>query len=311
MNFNSVKYLFSEGLKNLLNNIFMTLASIGVLTACLLIVGFSVLLKENMKNVISFMGKQGAIEVFLKDEATKEQIDELSNTFRNNNSVESVSFTSKEQALLNYSERINRNSVTKEFKNSVSELLKKNNILPPSISVHVKKLENMDEVLKITTNPKYKDIIYKTNVPKDFTNTITEFSNTAGIFGTVLIVALIAASLVIISNTIRATVFTRRREIAIMKQVGATDSFVRFPFFVEGASIGLISAVIAFCLTGLLYKTLVLMLTRTKSGFINSMFSTLIGFKTVGFNMAIGFILGGVAAGSIGSLISLRRYLKI
>jgi len=304
MNFNSIRYLFSEGLKNLLNNIFMALASIGVLTACLIVVGFSVLLKENVKNMVTFMGQQSSAIIFIKDEASKEQIDEFCSNLRNNQYIKEVTFTSKEQAIANYSKKLN-DPVASKF------LTEHNNILPASINIRIKDVDRMDEILNITKDPKYESIIIKTKTPENFTNMIKEFNRTANIFGSLLIIALISASLVIISNTIRAAVFSRRREIAIMKQVGATDGFVRFPFLIEGAAIGVISAFFAFCLTGILYKTIVLMLTENTSNFLNSMFSTMVSFNKVSLTMSFSFLLCGVIAGAIGSLISLRRYLKI
>ncbi len=303
MNFNSLKYLFTEGLKNLLNNVFMALASIGVLTACLLIVGASVLFKINLKNIISFMGQQSTVVVYLKDNAKQEQIDEFMNLFKNNENINSVDFTTKEKALENFA---------KKYNNGVAfKALTTNNVLPPSINIHIKNVEEIEEILKIANDPKYQEMVEETKAPTKYTNAIKEFNKTTNIFGSLLILALVAASLVIISNTIRATIFARRREIAIMKQVGATDSFVRFPFLIEGASIGVISAFFAFCLTAVLYKTTTLMLTRYSSSFLNSMFSTLVPFKDVSILMSISFLFCGVLAGAIGSIICLFRYLKI
>ena len=303
MNFNSIKYLFTEGIKNLLNNIFMALASIGVLTACLLIVGFSFLLKINAKRLVSFMGQQSTIIIYLKDNIEEVKIEDLSNTFKNNPNVNSVEFVSKEKALENFSSKFNNPNALKA--------LTEHNVLPASLNVHVKDVNEIEGLLKIAEEEKFESIIEETKSPTKYTNAIKEFNRTTGVFGTILIIVLIVASLIIISNTIRATVFARRREIAIMKQVGATDGFVRFPFLVEGATIGIISAVIAFSLLSVLYKTMILMLTKYSSEFLNLMFSNLIGLKSFGIMMAISFLLCGIIAGAVGSIISLIRYLKI
>ena len=303
MNFNSIKYLFTEGIKNLLNNIFMALASIGVLTACLLIVGFSFLFKMNTKRIVSFMGQQSTIVVYLKDEIEESQIEDLNNTFKNNQYVKSVEFITKEKALENFSSRFSNPTAIKA--------LTEHNVLPASLNVHVKDVNKMEELLKITEEEKFKNIIEETKSPTKYASAIKEFNKTTGVFGTILIIILVIASLIIISNTIRATVFARRREIAIMKQVGATDGFVRFPFLIEGATIGVISAVIAFFLLSILYKTMLLMLTKYSSEFFNLMFSNLVGLKNFGILMAISFLICGVIAGAVGSIISLVRYLKI
>lgn len=303
MNFNSVKYLFSEGIKNLLNNIFMALASIGVLTACLLIVGFSFLFKMNAKRIISFMGQQSTIIIYLKDEIDNAKLEDLSNTFKNNPDVKSVEFITKEKALENFSNKFNNPTALKA--------LTEQNVLPASLNIQVKDVNKMEELLKITEEEKFESIIEETKSPTKYSNAIKEFNKTTGVFGTILIIVLIVASLIIISNTIRATVFARRREIAIMKQVGATDGFVRFPFLVEGATIGVISAIIAFFLLSVLYKTMLLMITKYTSDFLNLMFSNLIGLKSFGVLMAVSFLVCGIIAGAVGSIISLFRYLKI
>ncbi len=303
MNFNSIKYLFIEGIKNLFRNIFMALASIGVLTACLIIVGFSVLLRENLKHIVGFMGQQSAIITYIKDGATIEKITELSNDLKNQNNVKSVKFITKEDALKNFSKKINNEAILKALQNK--------NVLPASIVTTVKDVEKIEEIMNIQKNAKFNDIIEEIRFPTKYANAIMEFSKTVKFFGTILIISLILASLIIISNTIRASVFSRRREIAIMKQVGATDSFVRFPFLIEGATIGLISATIAFFLTAILYKGINSMVTKYSSDFLNEMFSTLVKFKDVSIMLSVSFLLCGMFAGGIGSLISLRRYLKI
>ena len=303
MNFNSIKYLFIEGIKNLFRNIFMALASIGVLTACLIIVGFSVLLRENLKHIVGFMGQQSAIITYIKDGATIEKITELSNDLKNQNNVKTVKFITKEDALKDFSKKINNEAILKALQNK--------NVLPASIVTTVKDVEKIEEIMNIQKNAKFNDIIEEIRFPTKYANAIMEFSKTVKFFGTILIISLILASLIIISNTIRASVFSRRREIAIMKQVGATDSFVRFPFLIEGATIGLISATIAFFLTAILYKGINSMVTKYSSDFLNEMFSTLVKFKDVSIMLSVSFLLCGMFAGGIGSLISLRRYLKI
>lgn len=303
MNFNSIKYLFTEGIKNLLNNVFMALASIGVLTACLLIVGFSFIIKMNTKRLVSFMGQQSTMIIYLKDGVEESKIENLNTTFKSNPNVKSVEFITKEKALENFSNKFNNPAALKA--------LAENNVLPASLNVQFKDLNEIEKLLKITEEENFKDIIEEIKTPTKYTNAIKEFNNTTGVFGTILIIALIVASLVIISNTIRATVFARRREIAIMKQVGATDGFVRFPFLIEGATIGVISAIIAFFLTTILYKTMLLMLTKYSSDFLNLMFSNLVGLKNFGLLMAVSFLVCGIIAGAVGSIISLVRYLKI
>ncbi len=300
MNINSLKYLFFEGLKNVVKNKLMALASVGVLTACLIVVGCSVLLTGNMNNMVTYIGEQSTMVVFLKDEVDQADVDRLTASLKENNSVKEANYISKEQALLNYSKRMNSDSAIKT--------LSEENVLPASINVHISDMSDLDNLVEIA---KSSSVVENVVVPTNVTNVIKELGKTVGWFGTAIVLALILVSIVIISNTIRATVFARRREIAIMKQVGATDNFVRFPFLVEGMTIGFISAVIAFILICAGYQTVMVILTESSSAFLKSMFSSLMQFSSIGWIMALGFLVSGILAGVIGSLISLRKYLSV
>lgn len=300
MNINSLRYLFFEGLKNVVKNKLMALASVGVLTACLIVVGCSVLLTGNMNNMVVYIGEQSTMVVFLKEGVDQTDVDNLMTSLEETNSVKEVNYVSKEQALQSYSKRINSDSAVKT--------LSEENVLPASINVHISDMSDLDNLVEISKNC---SIVENVVVPTNVTNVIKELGKTIGWFGTAIVVALILVSIVIISNTIRATVFARRREIAIMKQVGATDNFVRFPFLVEGMTIGFVSAVVAFLLVCVGYETIVVILTESSSSFLKSMFSSLLKFNSVGWTMALGFLVSGILAGVVGSLISLRRYLSV
>ena len=300
MNVNSLKYLFFEGLKNVIKNKLMALASIGVLTACLLAVGCSILITGNMNNMVVYVGEQSTMVAFLKNDAQQEDVDGLISSIESNDSVKDAEYISKEQALVNYSKKINSDSAIKT--------LAEENILPASVNVHIKDMAKLDDVVQVAQNS---SLVEHVSVPTNVTNMIKELGRTVGWFGTAVVLALIMTSLVIISNTIRATVFARRREIAIMKQVGATDNFVRLPFLVEGTTIGVISAIVAFVMIFVGYEAISVILTQNSSAFLKSMFSSLIKFGNVGFLMILGFLLGGILAGVAGSLISVRKYLSV
>ena len=300
MNINSLKYLFFEGLKNVIKNKLMALASIGVLTACLLAVGCSILITGNMNNMVVYVGEQSTMVAFLKNDAQQEDVDGLISSIESNDSVKDAEYISKEQALVNYSKKINSDSAIKT--------LAEENILPASVNVHIKDMAKLDDVVQVAQNS---SLVEHVSVPTNVTNMIKELGRTVGWFGTAVVLALIMTSLVIISNTIRATVFARRREIAIMKQVGATDNFVRLPFLVEGTTIGVISAIVAFVMIFVGYEAISVILTQNSSAFLKSMFSSLIKFGNVGFLMILGFLLGGILAGVAGSLISVRKYLSV
>ena len=130
MNVNSLKYLFFEGLKNVIKNKLMALASIGVLTACLLAVGCSILVTGNINNMVSYIGEQSTMVAFLKNDVEQADVDCLIDSIESNDSVKDAEYISKEQALLNYSKRVNSDSAIKT--------LSEENILPASVNVHIK-----------------------------------------------------------------------------------------------------------------------------------------------------------------------------
>ena len=189
--------------------------------------------------------------------------------------------------------------------------LNKKNVLPASLELNMKDISILDEIYKIVEDTKFSSVISSIKSPSKHAKIIKDIDKTSKIIGTAMIIFFVIASLAIISNTIRAAVFARRREIAIMKQVGATDSFVRFPFLIEGAAIGVIASFLAFFLTVLIYETLYTMLTKNPSAVLRTLFLTMVPFKRISFLIGLGYITFGTLAGSLGSLISVRKYLKI
>ena len=149
------------------------------------------------------------------------------------------------------------------------------------------------------------------SAPTGAADTISSLKNTAAVFGMVILLALIIVSLVIISNTIRATIFTRRTEIGIMKQVGATNNFIRIPFLVEGMTLGLISAAVAFIIVWVGYETVIKLLNQGVSGFLSEMYKNIIPFSNICWMMALCFLISGILTGAIGSVLSLRKHLKV
>lgn len=296
----SIRYLISEGFRNVSNNKLMSLASIGVLTACLLMVGFAVLLTENMNSIVGYVGEQSTVAVFIKDGSSQDDVDNLIELFNSNFSVKNVNYISKEQAYINYASQLGNDAAIKT--------LEEDNILPASINIYIKDMSRIDDIVSVANDS---SIVESVTAPTNIANTIKDLNNAIGWFGFSIVISLILVSLIIISNTIRATVFSRRREIGIMKQVGATNNFVRLPFLIEGMVIGLISAICAFILTFVGYEAVVKILTGNTSLFLKSMFTSLVPFWNIGWILAVGFLFGGILAGAIGSLISLRKHLSV
>ncbi|MEG1028413.1 MAG: FtsX-like permease family protein, partial [Oscillospiraceae bacterium] len=153
--------------------------------------------------------------------------------------------------------------------------------------------------------------IYSVQASNEVSDTLTYIQKTVNTFGYALILALAIISLVIITNTIRATIFTRRKEINIMKFVGATNSFIRVPFVVEGFLLGLISATLSFLIIWGSYTYLTDAFTRGTTMFLQAAFDSIIPFKDVALNIGVSFLLCGTLLGMIGSSISIRNHVKV
>ncbi len=295
---NSIRYLIKEGFRNVRANRLMSLASVGVLTACLILVGFTILLIQNIDHMVGYIEQQNEVVVFLKTDATQSQIDHMKKDFEHTDHVQKVTYISKEQALSDYKDSLSDKALAENMDDDL--------FLPASLRISI---DNLDYIDQIVDQAKKYDIYDSSNAPTGAADAITNLKNTLAIISLAVIIALVIVSLVVISNTIRATVFARRAEIGIMKQVGATNNFIRIPFLAEGIILGLISAVVAFCIVWGAYGAISGLLFRETSAFLRSMYDNILPFTEVGIILAPSFLVSGVAAGIFGSMLSLRKHL--
>ena len=296
-----LKYLIKEGVKNLWTNRLMTFASVGVLTACLLIVGFAMLFSQNVNSMVGYLEDQNEIVVYLEKENTEERNLEIESELRQISDLKEVV----------YFDRATVFQLQKEKLGSASALLSDddNNPYYAYYTVKEKDLEKItDTVAAIKEIAGVKQVSFY----KDFADSIVKVKNMVNLFGGAIIIALVLVSLVIIANTIRAAVFTRRKEINIMKYVGATDNFIRFPFMVEGLLLGLISAALAFLMVwgGYTMLTNAIMDNSTVT-FLASMMQRMLPFKQVAVGLGLCFAGAGIVTGVLGSIISVRTHLKV
>lgn len=295
----SAKYLFHEGIRNVKTNKLMSFASIGVLSACLLVIGFSVLSVINLDRMVGYIGEQSSLSIFLKDGANENDVNKLKTDLENNSNVESVKYISKEQALEDYTQRLGNKDA--------AQTLRENNVLPASYEVSLHNLNNMNDVIEMAQkSPAFESA----TAPTSIAATISHLKMTIMWFGIAIVAVLVIISLVIIFNTIGTTVYARRKEIAIMKQVGATKGFIRWPFLIEGIVIGIISAVISFAILGAGYEAVKGILTNNGSAFLQSMFKSMVSFLDITIILAPSFLVGGILAGMAGSALSIRKHLR-
>ena len=303
MEYSSFEYLVQQGLHNLRANKLMSIASVGVLCACLMITGSASLLGANLNRVVDYLGEQNEAIVYLKDDITPEQDMAIAAALTKENNIERYKFVSKEDALkeeMGYLE---------QYSDLIASYSGSENPFPASYRVTIANLEQLGETSKFLASLQG---VEEVSTSSDLVSTLLGLKKTVSVLGWGLVAVLCAVSFVVISNTIRLTVFARRKEINIMKFVGATDNFIRMPFLVEGIAIGLTSAAIAFSVVSLFYfGTLSLLGGTGANAWLQSIYFTLIPYSKVWYWLLLGFVGSGVAVGGIGSAASITKYLKV
>ncbi len=294
MKLRSVRYLTVEGFKNIWLHRLMTLASVCVLVSCMLLMGVAVLLTYNIQASFVSVKDNNLALVFLDDKVNDNEAVEVEKKISALSNVKKTEYVSREQGAESFRESIGT-MFDDLFENDST-------FLPAKIKVTWKDLSKTKTEKAIEQIKNIKGVYY-VNYSKGLTkvlNGIQNVINTASIW---IIGLLLFTSLVIIANTIRITMAARKLEISIMKAVGATNNFIRFPFIVEGITFGLISAIIS---TGVLY----LIYNSTIDQVRQFGFLSLIPYSSVVWYLFGGFCIIGVVAGTIGSLISISKYLR-
>ena len=352
MKISSIKYLTGEGVKNAWVNRLMTLASIGVLVACMVIIGLAILISENVNMAVGNLEQQNVVMAYMKDYnwalyGEKDTASEGSSSETESSDTTSDTASADSEAGESAEETADKNGIkpsdyvihnddeakalcdkiaelpnvaavtyvtSEEGLESVKESMLEGqesyftfldeeygNPMSGAAKITMKDMSLFDETLKQVEQMDGIDVIQSQT---DLADKITEIKRGIGVAGFWIIAILMVISLVIVSNTIRVTMYNRKLEISIMKAVGATDSFVRIPFVVEGVLIGVISALIA---EGLLYFCY-----RVATETIISTLGTndIVHYGDVAIMLLLVFIGIGVLAGVLGSVIMISKYLR-
>lgn len=299
MRYNVITYLIGEGFKSTFKQKKMTSASIIIMCATMFIFGLFFAIGENVNSIIKQVESQQGIQIYVKEEATEAQIETLGNEIRKIEGVNKVTFVSKEDAL----------NTVKSWFDTEQDLLTgydEENPFPASYFVTLTDLGMNEQVQSQIFKLDSVDEIESEN------NTINKLRDLASgiqIMTIIILTLLIIISIFIISYTIKLTVHARRREISIMKYVGATNSFIRGPFIVEGIIIGIISGIITLVILGLSYNAIIDKLGT--SAILQTISIGLLSFSDM-FNLVlIVYLILGIGIGVLGSAISMRKYLKV
>ena len=297
MRFNVINYWISEGVKNLFKNKKSTMSSLMIMCATMLVFGLFFVIGENINAFVSNVAEAQEIRVNLKINATESEIEEVGNEILAIEGVRNAEFVSKDDAI-KYMEDLLGSDAVAEYK--------ERNIFPVAYNVTLTDLSLNDEVQnEINQIPQVDDIVSSNQLIAQ----ILRLAKGVKYVTAAILALLIVISVSIISNTIKLTVHARRKEISIMKYVGATNSFIRWPFLVEGIIIGVIAGLLSVGIVGLVYTGIANQISSTD--FLETVHWKLLDFKDM-FNLILVVYLGlGIGIGAIGSGISMRKYLEV
>lgn len=300
MKYNRLGYLLGEGLSNVFKNKKSTGASLMIMCATMIIFGIFLMLGENINHFVSEIESAQGIQVYIKNEATQKQIEELGDKIRKIDGVSTVEYVSKEQALDQMKEKFG------DKKDLLDAYEGENNIFTASYVVTLTDLSQSKSIQdQILTFENVKKITSK----DETVTTLINLANGIKIVTGVILILLVVISIFIIANTIKLTVHARRKEISIMKYVGATNSFIRAPFMIEGIIIGIISSAISLGLVGALYNWCAIKLAQSET--IQTIGINMLQFKDLFSSILIVYIILGVGIGILGSRISMKKYLDV
>ncbi|WP_028593767.1 permease-like cell division protein FtsX [Paenibacillus assamensis] len=305
MTLNTISRHLREGSKSIVRNGWMSVASISSIVISLFILGVFILLSFNLNHLMSQVDSKITISVYLKVGTSKEQVDLLETDIGNMSEVSQVTLIPKAEGL-----KILEKKLGDKGKDLVKGYTPETNPLPDSFTVEVYKPETVPMVAKKiqalneTNKDKPIDIV---NYGQGHVEKLFKLTEMIRNFGLILVIGLGFTAMFLIANTIKITIMARQREISIMKMVGATNSFIRWPFFVEGALIGLIGSVVTIAILFLAYNQLFALTANTMGiQFIDMLPLSDIWVFAFGSLLALGILIG-----VWGSTISIRKFLKV
>lgn len=295
MKFQTIEYYFREVLLSMIRNRWMTFASIGTVAVSLFVLGVFLILVMNINKMASSLESQIQISVYINDnlpEAGRNEIEKMTRAMKN---VATIEYVPREEALKILQARLGDNK-------KILDALGESNPLPNAFLVTVK---NADDVKK--TAAAIADLygVDEVKYGQDVAANLFELTHLMRFFGVILMALLLGATIFIISNTIRLTVFARRKEIAIMKYVGATDWFIRWPFILEGVGLGIIGGGVSALALRSFYSAMVAKIYESLA------FFPMVEQYPFMHYVTIALVVAGIFIGILGSTVSLKRFMEV
>ncbi len=293
----SFRYLFKEGFRNTWSNRMMSIASICVLMSCLVLIGCASMIFLNIESLLGRIEEENVVMVYLQDDTADADITAMETQLQGIDNVKDVEFVPKEDAWADQLSTMD--DAQAQFFTEISSDIP----LPDAYKVTVDDLTYFDQTVQQIETLDHIDTIREN---KDLAEKLVTIRHGVEVISIVIVAVLLAISVFIISNTIKLTVYSRRLEISIMKSVGATNSFVRLPFVVEGMILGIISGVVSLGLVWAFYEFAI----HQFSDLLSSLQLDALNFADFALPMLGIFIAIGIVTGVGGALISMGRYLN-
>ncbi|MDU4959287.1 MAG: permease-like cell division protein FtsX [Sporomusaceae bacterium] len=295
MKIRTIEYFVRSAFSSLRRNGLMSIASITTVALSLLILGMFLIMVLNLNNMASVLESQVQISVYLEDRLTTGEIRALGERIAKTPGVQQATFIGRDEALARFKERLGEQQ-------GILTTLGDTNPLPNAYEI---KADNPDNVRAIAQTVGEYDGVENAKFSQNVVDQLFSLTHMIRIVGIALIIFLALAALFIISNTIRITVFARRKEIGIMKYVGATDWFIRWPFLIEGIIMGFTGSLLAVILLFQAYSTLTQRVYETLA------FLPIIPKYPFLQIISVILVIAGMVIGATGSTISLKRFLKV
>ena len=303
MRYNILTYHIGEGIRNLFKNKKSTISSLVIMMATMLMFGVFFIIGQNVNYIMKTIEEDQGMQVFIIKDANMEEVEEIKGMISNIDGVATTEIFTKQDAF---------DQMKARFKDHADVIDGYGvDIFPDSIIVKLNDLEKSAEVQEQIKQIKIndKDYIDEIRSSDKTINALINIANGVKIITGVLLILLVAISVFIISNTIKLTVHARRKEISIMKYVGATNSFIRWPFIVEGIIIGILSAIFTILVIYGGYTVIIQKIIQSMAQAHISV--SLLSFNDLYKTILIVYFGLGIGIGIVGSSISMRKYLEV
>lgn len=298
MRFNVISYLIKEGFSNIFKNKKSTISSLMIMCATMLIFGLFFVIGENISAFVNNVAEAQEIRVFVKSDATEAEIEQVGKDILSIDGVKDAVYISKEEGLESMRDWLG-DELTESYKGE-------NNILSAAYDVTLTDLELNSDVQESLQQI---DNVKKVEASNKVIDQVLRLAKGIRIVTMGILILLIVISTAIISNTIKLTVHARRKEISIMKYVGATNGFIRWPFIIEGIVIGILAGILSVAVIGLAYTYIADQVSATT--FMQMIQWKLIEFKEMFSLILVVYLALGIGIGIVGSSISMRKYLEV